>query len=205
MKYWQWNFFGANKNQVSCIINDGTPLKFVSSGNLTSADRLTFCRPIRNKCRLLRPPFGRSFKNLKIKGELIAGGFSDCLLPSTPPLSFSASTSVKLSRPATLTLQITPKNRQLSRLSFTHYCTFQNTQIRKFKSQLTFAFTEKLFSVKHTPQNCFTHLQNLHVCSLNDVLSDPRSISCNKIFFLIQIILYWNKLILIQQISYLPT
>lgn len=133
------------------------------------------------KCRLLRLPFGRSFKNLK--GELIAGGFSDCLFPSTPPPSFSVSTSVKLSRPVTLTLQITPKTRQLSRLYFTHYCTFQNTQTRRFKSQLTFAFTEKLFSVKHTPQNCFTHLQNLHVCRLNDVLSDPRSISCNKIWF----------------------
>ena len=45
--------------------------------------------------RLLRPLFWRSFKNLK---GLDGGGFSQCVLPSPPPPSFSASTSVRLSR-----------------------------------------------------------------------------------------------------------
>ena len=32
----------------SHITTSGTPLKFVYTGNMTSADRLTFCQPIRN-------------------------------------------------------------------------------------------------------------------------------------------------------------
>ena len=32
----------------SHITTGGTPLKFVYTGNMTSADRLTFCQPIRN-------------------------------------------------------------------------------------------------------------------------------------------------------------
>ena len=39
----EYYFFAA-----SLITMDGTPLKFVSTGNVTSADRLTFCWPIRN-------------------------------------------------------------------------------------------------------------------------------------------------------------
>ena len=65
---------------ASPITTDGIPLKFVSTGNLTSADRLTFCWSIRNAVqKALRPKSGHGFRNLK---GLIAGGFSHCLLPS---------------------------------------------------------------------------------------------------------------------------
>ena len=65
---------------ASPITTDGIPLKFVSTGNLTSADRLTFCWSIRIAVqKALRPKSGHWFRNLK---GLIAGGFSHCLLPS---------------------------------------------------------------------------------------------------------------------------
>ena len=65
---------------ASPITTDGIPLKFVSTGNLTSADRLTFCWSIRNAVqKALRPKSGHWFRNLE---GLIAGGFSHRLLPS---------------------------------------------------------------------------------------------------------------------------
>lgn len=52
VKYWWWIFFfkqtQIRSDAASCITTDGTPLKFVSTGNLTTADKLTFCWPIRN-------------------------------------------------------------------------------------------------------------------------------------------------------------
>ena len=48
------------------------------AGNLTSADRLTFCWPANKECHLLHPKSGCSFKKLS---RLIASGFSHCLLP----------------------------------------------------------------------------------------------------------------------------
>ena len=88
---------------ASPITTDGIPLKFVSTGNLTSADRLTFCWSIRNAVqKALRPKSGHRFRNLK---GLIAGGFSHYLLPSPhsaivfffrPRISFRAVVSLTL-------------------------------------------------------------------------------------------------------------
>ena len=88
------NFFCcASTNQARCCkLQYNRRYSFVSTGNLTSADKLTFCRPVRNAA----PSAGeRSFKNSK---GMNAGGFSLCLLPTPLPQSFSGSTSVQLLR-----------------------------------------------------------------------------------------------------------
>ena len=101
----------------SHITTGGTPLKFVYTGNMTSADRLTFCQPIRNAVCL-------------VKG-LIAGSFncfSHCLLPLPRPLPhhFLFRPLFRFCAAVTLTLRTikekTAKNRQLHRVTFFAPC-----------------------------------------------------------------------------------
>ena len=105
-------FLLANTNQVSRITAVGTPLKFIYIGNLTFADRSTFCRPIRNAVCCFRKSENRTYFQVFQQSlrfihafnllRLNAGGFSRCLLSLATPPSFFVSTSV-----LTLTLRIT--------------------------------------------------------------------------------------------------
>jgi len=70
------------------------PLKFVCTRNLTSADRLTFSRPIRNAVSYICF-LGAVSKISRI--YKIVGAFVHCLLPSPSPPLFLVSTSVQLS------------------------------------------------------------------------------------------------------------
>lgn len=67
-------------------------IKFVSPGNLTSADRLMLCWPMRNAVHCVQK--ADSFKDFK---GLIVDSLSHCTSPLAPSPSYSVLTSVQLS------------------------------------------------------------------------------------------------------------
>ena len=71
-------------------------IKFVSPGNLTSADRLMLCWPMRNAVHCVQK--ADSFKDFK---GLIVGSFSHCTSPLAPSPSYSVLTLVQLSHVCT--------------------------------------------------------------------------------------------------------
>ena len=71
-------------------------IKFVSHGNLTSADRLMLCWPMRNAVHCVQK--ADSFKDFK---GLIVGSFSHCTSPLAPSPSYSVLTLVQLSHVCT--------------------------------------------------------------------------------------------------------
>ena len=85
----------------SHITTGGTPLKFVYTGNMTSADRLTFCQPIRNAVCLVHFLDAVSRISRGWLQAVFLTAFSPC--PSSCPIIFFFDPVVRFCAAVTLT------------------------------------------------------------------------------------------------------